>query len=87
MDDDNQSEENRELLSSLPVDEVHLPHDVVHLQPGDWFRDEVLAPEGHLRVFVAPVSEAADYPSWGWYNNDGISLHTTTTRLQEGSHV
>ena len=51
---------------SIPVDEVHLPDDVVHLQPGEGLRDEVLAPDGDLRVLVAPVSEAADYPSWGW---------------------
>ena len=54
------------VINISPVDEVHLPHDVVHLQPGEGLRDEVLAPEGHLRVLVAPVSEAADYSSWGW---------------------
>ena len=43
-----------------PVDEVHLPHNVPHLEPGERLRDEVLAPERHLRVLVAPVGEAAD---------------------------
>ena len=41
-------------------DEVHLPHDVPHLQPAQRLRDEVLAPERHLSVLIAPVSEAAD---------------------------
>ena len=34
-------------------DEVHLPHDVPHLQPAQRLRDEVLAPERHLGVLIA----------------------------------
>ena len=44
----------------LPVDEVDLPPDVPHLEPGERLRDEAVAPERHLCVLVAPVCEAAE---------------------------
>ena len=50
--------------TAVPVDEVHLLHDIVHLQSGEGLSDEVLAPDGDLGVLVAPVSEAADNSSW-----------------------